>query len=408
MAITLRESISIGLSDFWSRKIRSLITIFGIILGTMSVIVVLALVNGANQDTLKWMMERGGLAKISIYRNWQYDNPNNLPSSFNLKEINLIKSLIPEALYFNPSIDARAEMSYQKNKYYSRIYGVMPDFSKVEEWGAEAGRFIAKFDVDNSNDVICIGTTIRDELFGNKNPIGQYITVQGRRLKVIGVMKHRFLENNGSFGNNNGLSYMNRRCYVPISTMISKGTGSDEIDYLVIKAATVAEAPQLKRKLEAILLNLRHGEPIFRLESAQEEAENMKKDAAKFQVIFFLISAISLFVGGIVIMNIMLATVQERTREIGIRMAIGARQIDVFIQFIVQTVIITTIGGILGIVIELSLLDVLGKYLEFNLVASQQMVGIALFVSAGVGLLFGIFPAVRASKLDPVEALRHE
>jgi len=94
MAITLRESISIGLSDFWSRKIRSLITIFGIILGTMSVIVVLALVNGANQDTLKWMMERGGLAKITVTRNWQYDNPNNLDSHFNLKEINLIKSLL--------------------------------------------------------------------------------------------------------------------------------------------------------------------------------------------------------------------------------------------------------------------------------------------------------------------------
>ncbi len=134
----------------------------------------------------------------------------------------------------------------------------------------------------------------------------------------------------------------------------------------------------------------------------------MKRDSAKFQIVFFLISAISLFVGGIVIMNIMLATVQERTREIGIRMAIGARQMDVFIQFIVQTVIITTIGGILGIIIGMSMLDQLGKYLEFNLVASQQMVAIALFVSAGVGLIFGIFPAVRASKLDPVEALRHE
>lgn len=408
MAISLKESIVVGFSDFWSRKIRSLVTIIGIVLGVMSIIVVLALMKGINQQTLAWMMERGGLSKITVYRNWTYDNPLNLNSHFTWRELDLIRSLIPEAKYFNPQERQWVTYKYKENEYRSAIYGVLPDFAKVENWDVQEGRFISEFDVSQSNDVIVIGTEIKQELFGSKDAVGKFITVHNRRLQVIGVMEHRYLKNNGVMGNENGLAYLNRRAFVPLSTMIHKGTGEDEIGSFVVKAKDAASAPELREKLESIILNLRQGKPVFRVESAQEEAERMTENQKNFQLVFFLISTISLFVGGVVIANIMLATIQERTREIGIRITVGARRRDIFIQFLVQTVLVTLIGGILGVILGLSILDLVSKYIEFKLVAGFGMIVIALLVSAGVGFLSGIIPAIIASRLNPVEALRYE
>ncbi len=407
MAISLKESIVFGFSDFWSRKVRSLVTIIGIILGTMSIIVVLSLVNGINKQTLQWMMERGGLSKITVRRNWRYDNPNKVRSYFTWKEIKLIRSLIPEAKYMNPQKRYWLRHSYEDKEYNCSIYGVLPDFSKIEEWDTEDGRFISEFDINQSNDVIVIGTKVKEELFGNKNPIGQFITVHERRLHVIGIMKHRYMKSN-NIGSDNALGYLNRRTFVPLSTMIHKGTGDDNISSLALKAQDAESAPELRKKLEAIILNLRHGEPVFMIESAQEEAEEMAQSQKTFQIIFFIISIISLLVGGIVIANIMLASIQERTREIGIRLTVGARRRDIFIQFLVQTVLITFIGGILGTLVGLSLLKMVSGYINIELIAELSMVLIALTVSVGIGLLAGIIPAILASKLNPVEALRYE
>ena len=406
MAISLKESIIVGFSDFWSRKIRSFVTIFGIILGTMSIIVVLSVVKGINKKTLDWMMERGGMNKITIRKNWEYNKETSQKSYFTFKEYNLIRSLLPEVVSFNPQIRKHFRISSGSEKFSGRVSGVIPDFVSVEEWNVSEGRFISDFDVNQSSDVIVIGTQVREELFGNKNPIGSFITVHNRRLQVIGIMDYKFIQ--GDFLQDNALAYMNRRSFIPLSTMIHKVTNDDVIENLSIKAASPEQAPELREKIEAIVLNLRYGEPVFRIESAQENAQDMVKEQATFRMIFFLISMISLLIGGIVIMNIMLASIQERTREIGIRITVGARRRDIFMQFLVQTVLVTTIGGIFGITSGLLILDIVGKYLEFELVAGYRKIFIALLVSAGVGLIFGISPAIKASRLNPVEALRYE
>ncbi|MBN2461950.1 MAG: ABC transporter permease, partial [Candidatus Cloacimonetes bacterium] len=341
MAISLKESLVVGFSDFWSRKVRSFVTIFGIVLGTMSIIVVLAMINGINQKTLEWMMERGGLRKITIRRNWEYTEDTAQKGYLEYKEVNLIRSLVPEAESFNPQIREYFKMSFESRQYWGNVNGILPDFEQVEEWGVQEGRFISDFDINQSNDVICIGTDVKDELFGSREAVGNFITVHNRRLLIIGIMKHRYLKNSGGIGNENALAYMNRRSFIPISTMLHKISKEDHIDNLLIRARTVAEAPELRKKLEAILLNLRHGEPVLMVESSQEQAEEMEQNARRFEFIFFLISAISLLVGGIVIANIMLASIQERTREIGIRITVGARRRDVFLQFLVQTVLVT-------------------------------------------------------------------
>lgn len=408
MAISLKENITVGFSDFWSRKVRSIITVMGIVLGTMSIIVVLSLVKGINNQTMKWMMERGGLSKITVSRNWQYDKPDHIRNYFTWKELKLIRSLIPEAKYFNPQKRRWERHSYEDKDYRTSIHGILPDFSKIEEWGVQEGRFISTFDIDQSNDVIVIGTKVKEELFGNKKAVGKVITVNDRRLKIIGIMAFRYMKNSGAIGNDNAFSYLNRRTFVPLTTMIHKGGVSDNISTFTLKAQDVESAPALREKLNNIILNLRRGFPVFEVESAKEEAEEMAQNQKMFQMIFYIISFISLLVGAIVIANIMLATIKERTREIGIRLTVGARRRDIFVQFLVQTILVTTIGGIFGIVVGLSLLDIVSNFLGIDLIAGVGMIFVALLVSAGVGLISGIIPAIIASKLDPVEALRYE
>ena len=408
MAISLKENITVGFSDFWSRKVRSIITVMGIVLGTMSIIVVLALVKGINNQTMKWMLERGGLSKITVSRNWQYDKPDHVRNYFTWKELELIRSLIPEAKYFNPQQRHWVRHSYEDKDYRTSIRGVLPDFSKIEEWDVHEGRFISTFDIEQSNDVIVIGTKVKEELFGNKKAVGKVITVNDRRLKVVGVMAFRYMKNSGAIGNDNAFSYLNRRTFVPLTSMIHKGSGKDNIYSFTLKAQDAESAPALREKLSNIILNLRRGLPVFEVESAKEEAEEMAKNQKVFQMIFYIISVISLLVGAIVIANIMLATIQERTREIGIRLTVGARRRDIFIQFLVQTILVTTIGGILGIVVGLSLLDIVSNFIGIELIAGIAMIFVALMVSAGVGFVSGIIPAIIASKLDPVEALRYE
>ena len=409
MAISFNESISVGFSDIWSRKIRSFVTLLGVLLGTMSIIVVMALVNGVHKQTIQWMMERGGLTRVFIRRNWQYQSKTNQRRHFTYREVELIKTLLPENVLMNPAIRHYGRTSYGGNEYWAGIRGVMPDYQLIESWSASEGRFITEYDVKERNDVVVIGTAIKREVFGDKDPIGKYLTINGKRLMVIGVMRHRFMTSmmGGNTGENQ-LEYLNERCFIPLTTMIYKFKGENEIDNIGLKAPTVAGALELADQMESILLNLRRNEPIFDVSSAKERADEMKKDNVIFQLVFTLISGISLLVGGIVIMNIMLATIQERTREIGIRLAVGARRIDIFMQFLIQSILLTAMGGILGIGIGVSILKTVGSFIQVPTDASLHIILIALSVSVGVGFVFGIFPSIIASNLNPVKALRYE
>ncbi|MFO7895563.1 MAG: ABC transporter permease [Candidatus Cloacimonadales bacterium] len=406
MAISIRENLVVGFSDFWSRKVRSLIVILGIVLGTMSIIVVTSIINGINKQTMAWMMERGGLAKISVQRNWEYDSNDNDKRFFDLKEFNQISSLIPEAKYISPEMRRYVNFSYQQKSGRYSIYGTTPDFTGIEEWQVAEGRFINNFDLKQNIDVIVLGSQIKEDLFGSRNAIGELVTVYNRRMRVIGLMEHRFMK--GNMMQDNALSYLNRRAFIPLSTMINKGAGDDRIFTINIKAEDAAAAPALGEKLEDIVLNMRFGKPVFQVRTAAEEAAEMKKSTGVFQLVFTLISAISLFVGAIVISNIMLATIKERTREIGIRIAIGARRRDVFFQFLVQTVLVAVIGGILGVVTGVSLLNLFSGFLDMELFATTATIIMALLSSAFVGLLAGVIPAIIASRLDPIKALRYE
>ncbi len=408
MSLSFKETFAVGFSDFWARKLRTAITIFSIILGTMSIIVVQSMVKGINDSTVAWMMERGGMTRIDINRNWAYNNPKNLNTYLTFREFNTLSAQLTEAEYITPQMVSYGTLSFGRNSFQGSINGVQPDFVKIEEWEVDNGRFVNHIDYNQLSDVVVIGSTVKKELFGNKNPIGQYITLEERRLQVIGVMKERHFDSPGMMGSQNMLEYLNRRTFIPVTTMISKLSYDDKIENITVKAVSVTETPALREKVSRLLLDLRQGEPLFNVSSAQEEAAKMKGNVFIFQVVFFIISSISLLVAGIVIMNIMMASVIERTREIGIRLAVGANPIDIFLQFIIQTLIITTSGGLIGVFTGISLLDTIADYLSINMSVGFNTVIISLIISNCIGIIFGIFPAIKASRLEPVKCLAYQ
>ncbi len=409
MALSFKENVVVGFSDFWSRKLRSFITIFGIILGTMSIIVVLSLVNGMNKETLKWMVERGGFTKITIWKNWRYDNKKNLKDYLTLDELNLIIRKVKEIKYFSPQKRTYAMFHYKKEEDFFSLEGVMPDYKYIEEWDVSKGRFLSDYDIKNNNSVIVIGNEIKKTLFGNREAIGKYISVNKVKFRIIGIMQEKYLKSTrmGS-ANYNALAYMNKKAFIPLTTFLSKIDKDEEFTRVELKVKDIQSAEIATKKLRVILKGLRGGEEVFTVRSMEENKKDFEKSSATFRIIFYVISVISLLVGGIVIMNILLSTIKERTREIGVRIAVGAKRVDIFMQFLIQTVLITFIGGIIGIGLALVSLKKIGEYLQLTFVPNAQTIIAGLVVSVGVGLIFGVLPSIKASKLNPVEALRYE
>ena len=410
MAISLAESLHIGLADIATRKVTTAVTLFGIVLGVMSIMVVLAIVNGMNAVTLDWMQQRGGLNKIEIEPNWSYDYSRGGEATLSIREVDYLRSQLEGVEAFNPQVMSWGSIvQYRDQDFDASTFGVYPDLQKVEDWGLEKGRFINLEDIRNHNNVIVLGSTVAKSLFGNRNPLGQYVTLNKQQLMVIGVLQSKYWKNQGGGAfSGNVLEYMNRQAFVPLSTMIAKINPNLDITSVEIKVLSDEDISKIRRQIEGVLLNIKGGKDLFRVSSAKEEMQMMQKNMMIFSVIFFLIAVISLLVGGIVITNIMLASVKERTREIGVRMAVGARGKDILIQFLVQTMLITTLGGVFGILAGLSVLNVVQDFLDITVKAAPNMVWVALLVSASTGLIFGIGPAYKASKLDPVKALMED
>ncbi|MCK9557789.1 MAG: ABC transporter permease [Candidatus Cloacimonetes bacterium] len=410
MAISLSESLHIGISDIMTRKVRSLVTILGIVLGVMCIMVVLAILSGMNATTLSWMEESGGINKIEVGRNWDYDFSKGGYASLDIYEVNRIRELIPEAKAMNPTINLwDSQLSFKGTTYDGPCLGVMPDFQIAENWYIDKGRFINNLDVRESSNAIVLGSSVARDLFAGKDPLGQNVSVNGVVFRVIGIMTEKvWMNESGGMWSGNVMEYLNQRSFIPISVAMNKFGGDNKVDQIQVIAHNPEQALALQQKLKGILLNIKRGKEVFHVSSAKEDMMQMEQNAQIFSMIFVLIGVISLLVGGIVIMNIMLASIKERTREIGVRIAVGARRFDIFIQFLVQTVLVTGMGGLLGIILGYSILDMVGKFLQMPLIANPSMIMTSLLVSVGVGLVFGIAPAIKAGNLDPVVALREE
>jgi ABC-type antimicrobial peptide transport system permease subunit len=401
-----------GLSEVWANKVRSLLSMSGIILGVAALVAMVGIVQGMLTNMRASFELGGGILKLEVVPR---DAPEaqqhiaGISPGMTWRDIGAIEKAIPLAAFVTPIVDMRWErFIVGGRREFAFLRGVSPDLTGIHNRELEYGRFIADSDIASKSPVIVIGTHIRDSLFRDEvNAVGQQVRIRNQIYTVIGQFSHM----EALIGGRNSLRWQNRMNYIPATTAMARYQGGDEVDSIEILADRVESLPDLVEQVHNTLTQTHRGIQDFEIRTQEEELQEMKKLENSFTYSLGGIAAISLLVGGIGIMNVMLASVSERIREIGVRKAIGARSHDIFIQFLAEAVVISVVGGLLGLAASVGLLTLAQDFIPQG-ETIQTVPVTAMFYgfvfSSTIGLLSGIYPAMRAARLDPIDALRYE
>jgi putative ABC transport system permease protein len=327
-----------------------------------------------------------------------------LPKTLVLEDAKAIASQVPSVQAVASESNTRQLVTYRNKNTNVNIIGTTPEFLPVRQFDVGRGRFLTELDIKRSNQVAVLGADLAKRLFDNTEPVGQQLRVKNVSFQVVGVLAAK--------GSNLGVDY-DDAVLIPLTTMANRIVGRTspygiELTYLVA-AAKDADSVQAAEFQITNLLRLRHkltGEDDFSIRSQKDALETVGKITGALTVMLTAIAGISLFVGGIGVMNIMLVSVTERTQEIGLRKAIGAREQDILIQFMIEAVILSAAGGVLGTLVGVGGSLLVGALTPLQAGVSPSAIVLAVGVSGGIGLFFGVVPARRAAKLDPIVALR--
>jgi len=324
-----------------------------------------------------------------------------------------IKEKISAVNEVAPQIRTNERIRYLDNYWDTRLLGTSPSYQIIRNLEMDEGRFFDQEELDSWVKVCVIGKTVKEELFGSEHPIGKDIKVRDERFTVIGILKEK---------GRVGWEDFDDQILIPFTTAQKRFTGSDLLQTIFVQAQSSEITDGASREVEA-LLTQRHNQVVdFRVRSQEEFRQTIEQTASTFKLMLAGIAAISLIVGGIGIMNIMLVTVTERTREIGIRKAVGAKRGDILVQFLIESMVLAFAGGVIGILLGTGFANTIGNMMVGagtfgprrlfggggQSVITLSSVLLAFFFAVGVGIFFGMYPANKASKLDPVEALRYE
>ena len=399
-----------------SNKLRSGLTLLGIIIGVSAVITLMAIGRGA-QESITSRIESLGTNLLFIRsgatNQFGFAGAQGSAANLTLEDSQALIDpiLAPSVGAVAPETQLRGQLVFERENTNTRIIGITPEYLPVRSFEVESGQAITPSHVNAASQVIILGPDVVEDLFGLRDPIGQTIKVSGRPFEVIGVMKRK---GGGGFGNQDD------QAYIPITTAYyrlgAERTAQGEISVQTVNVQVINDDSADSAVTEiSNILRLRHritGEDDFTITNQQETIDTLEETNETFVVFLGAIASISLLVGGIGVMNIMLVSVTERTREIGIRKAMGAKRRDILSQFLVEAVLLSLTGGVLGVALGLGLTEVLdGVQLgtqTFNTSFSTNIAILAMAVSGGIGLFFGIYPAMQAAKMHPIEALRHE
>lgn len=408
------ESILSAYQMIVRSKTRSFLTMLGIIIGIMAVIIVMSVGAGAQSLILNQVKSVGSNLIGVLPGGSEEDGP---PASVMGIVVTTLKYEDGEEIIkngckcleaLNMYVSGNATFSKDDVVVNTTFSGVNDSYLQVEDTGVEVGRFFTAEEERGLARVVVLGSEVKDRLFGDQNPLGEKIKIKKTNFTVIGVMKKR-----GASGFQN----QDDQVFVPLRTAQKLLLGIDHVSMIRVKVDKAENIDSAIASIETILRErhgIESGEPDdFKVSSMAQGLEMLSNITNALRYFLVLIASIALLVGGFGIMNIMLATVQERTREIGLRKAVGAKSRHIIFQFLIEAVFITFVAGIIGIILGVLISVLVAKiaqYLGYNwdLVVSLASVLLGCGVSIGIGLLFGIFPARRASKLDPIESLRYE
>ena len=404
-----------GMASLFAHKLRSLLTMLGMIFGVGAVVAMLSITAGAQKEMMSFI-DQLGVNNIIVEAHEAVDR-NELQSvravspGLSFRDFRAIKENVSGLVAITPRKRFKPQKLLPKtNQEQPQLIGVYPNFVEINSLKLVAGRFFSE-DEDTSSAPVCVlGETAKVNLLGYDNAIGKYVKVNDTWLQVIGVLTPQATGDDVE-----GMQASNRNNLIiaPLNTVMRRFEDNtsylkDEIDGIYMKVGTGVDSIETSNVVRAILTATHKDAGDFTIIVPAGLLEQRKQTQFIFNVVMICIAGISLLVGGIGIMNIMLATVLERTREIGIRRAIGARQNDIVRQFLTEAVLISIVGGLIGIAFGFTLSKMIAWQAGWSTVVTTSSIVVAFGVSVFIGLLFGIYPAVQAAKLDPIEAIRYE
>jgi len=399
-----------------SQKTRTLLTALGIIFGVGAVIGMLAIGAGARDESLRFIEQLGVrnllIDSIPATSDAELQQRRRSSQGLNERDVRIVTA----------NLDAMNLLSARKSLHPSRVlpkpvrespwmFGVRPSYAAIHNWNLDEGTLFTDADDAASAAVCILGETAKTGILGFEPAVGKYIKVEDTWLRVVGVLKEQV--GSGSQNMASAGADVNNRVYIPLNTFQYRfwdmtGYLKDQLDGVDVQLKTGADSVQAAKVVVAILNSTHHSVQDFTVTIPAELLAEQQRAQVIFTYVMVAIAAISLLVGGIGIMNIVLATVLERTREIGIRRATGARRGDIVRQFLLESVLISIAGGILGIAFGYFLSWFIARAAEWKTIVTTSSILIAFGVSVRVGVVFGIYPAMKASRIDPIEALRYE
>lgn len=386
------ENALMALKNLRSNRVRSFLTMLGIIIGVGAVIAMVSLGDGAKQQITDKISEIGSnLITVAPGRS--------AGRQFNNHLVELLEDELDYVSGIAPAVRGSKTAEAKGNSTDTTILGVTPDYGTVRNYRVAYGSFVRDSDVGSRRKVAVIGSYLAEELFPGINPVGEEIRVGGVRLEIIGV-----LESKGQSGFGNGDNLV----FVPLTTAQERIFGNNRLSEINIQAADASYVNVVAAQVEEKMMDEFEDEDKFTVNNMAEMLSTAEDMTGIMTLLLAGIAGISLLVGGIGIMNIMLVSVTERIREIGIRKAIGAQSEEILLLFLIEAVTLSLAGGLVGIITGGGLAVIVGKFIGWSVQVSMAAVTIAFFFSLAVGLFFGVYPAYKASNLNPIEALRNE
>ncbi|HRK78869.1 MAG: multidrug ABC transporter substrate-binding protein [Hydrogenophilales bacterium 17-64-11] len=399
----LWNTLQLALRSIRRNLMRSFLTILGIVIGVAAVITMVTLGNGATKSVSDQISSMG--SNLLMVMPGQRFGPGAVPGApFKSADVEAVRHQIAGVRLVAPVVNKSATAVYQANNWTTAITGSSNDYFEAGNWEIAAGRGFSEAEERSGKAVCVIGDTVRDKLFGRQNPVGSQIRIKQFSCEVIGLLKAKGQSSMGSDQDD--------VVVMPLRTVQRRLSGNQDIGRLSISVKEGASIDAAKEQLTLLLRERRkigeNEDDDFRVMDTRQIAETLTSTTRILTMLLGAVAAVSLLVGGIGIMNIMLVSVTERTREIGIRLAIGALEREVLLQFLIEAVVLSSLGGLIGIVIATTASIFLAGLMNVPYLFDPGINLLSFFFSAAIGVIFGFFPARRAAGLNPIDALRHE
>ncbi|WP_231036265.1 ABC transporter permease [Pectinatus sottacetonis] len=402
-----KESVIIALKSLTVNKLRSILTMLGIIIGVSAVITMVSIGMGIKkqiQDSIaslgsNMLIVTAGAPRVNGVRQAAGSGEN-----LKLDDASAIKKRIKNIDFLTPMVQRSYQIINGRQNWNTVVYGITPAYMSIRSLTVKSGSFITKNDLNTRSRIAVIGTTVATNLFGSDNPVGKNIRINNDPYKVIGVLESKGQSTIGQDQDDCVL--------IPVTTAMERLMAVTSIRIIDIQVSSADKIDMVQQQIETLLRQRHHiKNPVnddFQVRNLTSIMETMNNTTTMITLLLGSIAAISLLVGGIGIMNIMIVSVTERTREIGIRKALGATFNDIMLQFLIESIIVSVIGGLIGIVLGCGTAAAISKFGGFATVITVGPILLSFFFSVGIGLFFGIYPARKAAKLNPIDALRYE